>query len=114
MNLLIETPSEYDLKPNNYSFLTAYQLNLRAQTYVLKFHHEISQYDSHKHNLLRDNQQFYRQRYENVDMKILNEPEYFYYDNIPVQFFQIPEMTISTEFKVIEDNDILYKVKIED
>lgn len=50
----------------------------------------------------------------NVDMKILNEPEYFYYDNIPVQFFQIPEMTISTEFKVIEDNDILYKVKIED
>ena len=50
----------------------------------------------------------------NVDMKIWNEPEYLYADNIPVQFFQIPEMTISTEFKVIEDNDILYKVKIDE
>ena len=50
----------------------------------------------------------------NVDMKIWNEPEYLYSDNIPVQFFQIPEMTISTEFKVIEDNDILYKVKIDE
>ena len=50
-----------------------------------------------------------------IDMKLQNEPEYSYADNRVYCTAQIHEdMTVSTEFRVIVDNDILYKMKIEE